>query len=373
MQAGITSQYGFLYQRYVFIKILLDNIGEGKFFTYEGKDDIEISEKESIVSISISCNTFCQVKSGTVTRDCWAKIIGNWLLIDNEKSVYKVILENKLTFDYHSKEIVSEVSKYFFEGKNKNSNSIANKVYKKFIIDYKNTEKDFQEKILMIVSKITYEVFSLETLKENIVEKFKSVYCSDIKTFELAKNCRCNRFFDYIHNEINEAIEKKKSYNLKYQKFISIINKVVGDISDTKYRVEISEIKKKKRPVAESLMNKNECREIKQLRLVNSDSGFIIGELVKELLYKDLREVYFENNNTLISNIEETAHSNFEDVVHKLSNCSKPKQVFDETVEKDIPLSIVDNSSIYRYGCYTYLTSDEVDKDKQITWGQENE
>ena len=41
MPAGITAQYGFLYQRYAFIKLALDNAGMDRFFVYEGIDDID--------------------------------------------------------------------------------------------------------------------------------------------------------------------------------------------------------------------------------------------------------------------------------------------------------------------------------------------
>ena len=373
MQAGITSQYGFLYQRYVFIKIVLDNVGMDKFFTYEGVDDIDFTKIDKIVSISISRNTFYQVKSGTVTRDCLAKIIGNWLLIDNSFSNYKVILENELPFNINDEEVVNGVCNYFFEGNTKKSNSISNKVYKKYIENRNNAEIDFRETILNIISKITYEVIPMETLKEHIIEVFKSVYCSDIKIYELAKNCRCDRFLNYINKEINEAIEKKKNYTLKFPNFINIIDKVSKEINDRKYIVDISDIKKRKKALAETLMNKKEFREVRQLKLVNSNNSFVVNELIKELLYKDLREIYFNSDKTLISNIEENAFSNYEDAKNKLPEDSDAQKLFYETMEKYIPLSIVNDSLIYRQGCYTYLTSDEIDEDKQITWGQENE
>ena len=62
MPAGITSQYGFLYQRYIFIKTVLDNVGMDRFFVYEGKDDIDISETDRIMSVCVSNDTFVQVK-----------------------------------------------------------------------------------------------------------------------------------------------------------------------------------------------------------------------------------------------------------------------------------------------------------------------
>ena len=81
MPAGITVQYGFLYQRYAFIKIALDNAGMDRFFVYEGIDDIDIAEEYRISVVKQYNNQFVQVKSGIVSHDCWAKVIGNWLLI----------------------------------------------------------------------------------------------------------------------------------------------------------------------------------------------------------------------------------------------------------------------------------------------------
>ena len=51
MPAGITAQYGFLYQRYAFIKIALENAGMDRFFVYEGIDDIDIAEEYRISNV----------------------------------------------------------------------------------------------------------------------------------------------------------------------------------------------------------------------------------------------------------------------------------------------------------------------------------
>lgn len=126
MPAGITAQYGFLYQRYAFIKLALDNAGMDRFFVYEGVDDIDISEENRISAVRGYNNQFVQVKSGTVSRDCWAKVIGNWLLIEDETPTYKIILENALNFDFKADDVVRGVFDYFLAGSGKTSTSIAN-------------------------------------------------------------------------------------------------------------------------------------------------------------------------------------------------------------------------------------------------------
>lgn len=371
MPAGITAQYGFLYQRYAFIKLALDYAGMEKFFVYEGIDDIDIAEEFRISAIRGYNNQFVQVKSGTVSRDCWAKVIGNWLLIEEEAPTYRIILENSLTFDFRADDVVRSVFDYFVAGSEKASTSIANKVYKKFLegVD----EAILKDRVAEMLDQITIEVFSMEDMYSAIMETFKKIYCPDITKYEMAKTCRCDRFIEYINTGINEVIKKRRSFTLRYVDFMNVINKVTAEISDGKYIMDISEMRKRKLPVAEQLVGSNDVREVRQLRLVNPNKGFVINELVKEMLYRDLREVYTASGSTLISNIEETAHSNFEDVLYSLPEDAEPRQVFDATTGKDIPLSIVDNSPLYRNGCYVYLTGEETDESRQITWGEEYE
>lgn len=371
MPAGITAQYGFLYQRYAFIKMALDNAGMDKFFVYEGIDDIDITEESRITAIKQYNNQFVQVKSGTVTRDCWAKVIGNWLLIDDEVQTYRIVLENALTFDFRADDVISGVLDYFEEGVGNKSTSISNKVYKKFLETEDKTA--LNKRITEMLDRISLEVCSMEEIQSSIFKTFQEIYCSDIVIYEMAKICRCERFIEYINAKIDEAIQRKKSFTLRYVDFMNVINTVTIEISDKKYTVGIGEIKKRKMTDAEQLVNNDELREVRQLRMVNPNSNFIVNELIKEFLYRDFRGVYALSNDTLISNIEETAYSNFEDVKYSLPEEAEPRQLFSETVNKDIPLNIVNNSPLYRNGCYVYLTREETDESRKISWGEDDE
>ena len=372
MSAGITSQYGFLYQRYIFIKTVLDNVGMDRFFVYEGKDDIDISETDRIMSVCVSNDTFVQVKSGTVTKDCWAKVLGNWLLIDDGNAAYKVVLENELPFEVDADDTVNEIYAYFIKGATKKSTSIANQVYRKFIVGKDDAEKNIKLLVSDLMARVFREVLPLDEVKSNIEDTFKRVYCQDIKIFEMAKTCRVERFVDYIQGEIDTSLEKKKSFTFRYQDFINIINRLTAEISDHKYTVDTTETRKRKKSEAEKLMTDDSIREVRQLKLVNDRSGFVVRELVKELLYKDFRRAYSEPSSTVISNMEDVAHTNFEDVLYTLPEDADAQQVFNETVKREIPSPIINDSPIYRNGCYVYLTGENVDSEKQITWGQEN-
>jgi len=373
MPAGITSQYGFLYQRYIFIKTVLDNIGMDRFFVYEGKDDIDMLETDRIMSVCVSNDTFVQVKSGTVSKDCWAKVLGNWLLIDDGNASYKVVLENELPFEAAADETVNEVCAYFYKGETQKSTSVANQVYRKFIGGKAGSKEEIRALVAGLMARVSCVVLPLDTVKSEINDTFKRVYCQDIKIFEMAKTCRAERFIDYIHGKIDFALEKKKSFVFRYQDFINIINRLTTEISDHKYTIDTTETRKRKQAEAEKLMANDSIREVRQLKLVNNRSGFVVRELVKELLYKDFRSVYSEPDNTVISNMEDIAHTNFEDVLYSLPEDADALQVFNETVRREIPSPIINDSPIYRNGCYVYLTGAEVDSEKQITWGQENE
>lgn len=48
MTSGIDAQFGFLYQKYVYILSILTNISPNNFFLYEGKDDVDIFSNEEL-------------------------------------------------------------------------------------------------------------------------------------------------------------------------------------------------------------------------------------------------------------------------------------------------------------------------------------
>ena len=374
MSSGITSQYGFLFQRYAFVKELLEQAGVDKYFIYEGMDDIDVqSEKEKIMSIKKTDSTFIQVKSGTVDKDCLAKIIGNWLLIEECENEYRIDLENNLGFDITDGVTLDHVCKYFLDGKTKRSDSIANRVYKKCIVNNDDQEQSIRTEVLKILGKITCCVKTLEEIKNESEAIFSKMYCSDIVVHEKAKKCRFERFIDYMGRRIDESIEKKQGFKCDYPTLMSQVFRVQSEISDDKYEIDTTALKKVKKGEAEKMLDEENTREVRQLRLVNNNTGFIIKELVNELLYKDFRNVYSDIKGTQISNMEDEAHSNYEEVIYSLPENPDAKLVYQETVKMEIHSTLVGNSSIYRNGCYVYLTGKDIRSEHQITWGHDDE
>ena len=54
MSDGIISQYGFLFQRYAFIENVINNAAMNLFFTYEGVDDIDVSDAKAVDMLAMA-------------------------------------------------------------------------------------------------------------------------------------------------------------------------------------------------------------------------------------------------------------------------------------------------------------------------------
>ena len=127
--AGITAQYGFLFQRKAFVLFALENTGTKQTFTFEGKDDVEISTNECIYSVKTADSNYIQVKSGTVDESCFCKIICNWLLLDKIPSDTLILFaENQLEVPI-SNVTKDAILEYILKGKEKKKSSIARKTY----------------------------------------------------------------------------------------------------------------------------------------------------------------------------------------------------------------------------------------------------
>ena len=374
MLDGITSQYGFLYQKYIFIMNAISHASMDKFFTYEGIDDIDIDtfdESDGLSMISISTSKYIQVKSGAVSQSCWAKVLGNWLLIDDcLNKEFSLVCENDLDFEVDDENIIDAVYNYLERGKDKKRSAVARKVYDKFFL---NKDENYVKEIIKELSvKCIVEISSMDSTINNLCQIIIETYCTDIKIYERAKLARCERFVEYLLAEIDSAIKNKKKYTLGLQRIIEISGTVKNEISDNKYTVNTAEIKKRKQKEAETLVKDSVLREIRQLKLVNSSTEFITREVVNELLYRDFRDVYADDG-IEVSNIEDIAYTNYRDALLALGDNPAAKEVFISTIAKEIHSSIMQNSPIYRKGCYVYLTGDEIEIDKQISWGKEDE
>lgn len=371
--AGITSQYGFLFQRKAFILLALENIGIQKAFTFEGKDDIEITGDNSIYSVKVSESSYIQVKSGTVSEECFSKVVCNWLLLDIMDSDTTIMLfaENPLSGNITEDTIFEVISK----GKDKKQNSITRRAYNKFHESIENDSDSLKKQIRDLLGKISYDICSMQDLDQRLEQVFFSTYCQDITQYDLAKSKRLERLISYINQDIDNALKVKKSFTLFFSDLIRHIMKVCEEITDDRYIARIPELKKKFKNQATQIATNRAFREVRQLYLVDQADDFVIDGIVHELIYKDFRDIYSVQNETEIINLEENAFENYQSALFALdkTQAAIPCKVYQNTLKLPIGGKLLPDGPIYRKGCYVYLTRDDIDPEIQITWGTDNE
>ena len=373
--AGITAQYGFLFQRKAFVLFALENTGTKQTFTFEGKDDVEISTNECIYSVKTADSNYIQVKSGTVDESCFCKIICNWLLLDKIPSDTLILFaENQLEVPI-SNVTKDAILEYILKGKEKKKSSIARKTYNKFQ-DIIETDRDaFLDIIDRHLQAIKLQVCSMDNLDRRLESAFFDNYCQDITEYELAKSKRLDRFISYINQEIDTALKSKEPCTLLYPDLIKIIMKTCDEINDQRYVAKIPELKKRVKGEATRLVEDNVIREVRQLYLVDKHDEFVIDGIVHEMLYKDFRDVYIAQREVEIINLEQNAYENFTTAKFSLDEPESfiPKKVYQRTIETPIGDSLLPDGPVYRKGCYIFLTGEDIDKDSQITWGDYDE
>ena len=204
--AGITTQYGFLFQRKAFILFALENAGTKQTFTFEGRDDIEISADESIYSVKSADASYIQVKSGTISESCFCKVICNWLLFDKESSgTVTLFAENQLDT------LVSNITKdiifdYIIQGKEKKRSSIAWKTYNKF----QNLIETDREAFLGIIEKFLQIINISSTLPRTsslsyplITSSFSCTIFSDMVCCLLSNGGVATSFYQTSANHVS--------------------------------------------------------------------------------------------------------------------------------------------------------------------------
>lgn len=373
--AGIVAQYGFLFQRKAFVLFLLKNLNTQLVYYFEGKDDIEITLDDKIYLLNDNSSNYVQVKSGIVDENCFNKIIGNWLLLDNtNNNQFTILLENDLNFSHDYNSCIDSILQFIFAGKEKRKTAIARKVYDKYKVDIKSNDSNtLKEDIAAIFKVIKKKVLSINELESEIEKVYFDEYCADIKTFEMAKHKRLEKFIQSIYKHIDDSINNKKECKIVFSDIIKIISNISENISDTRYSIDITEFKKGMVNEAEKIVREHSLREVLQLSLVNDKEKFVIEGIVKELLYKDFRSVYIDYKTLDISNIEAIAKDNFDSLLYDLEENVSPKDLYNKTTAKIIESDFLPKGGLYSTGCYIFLTSENVDEDKQITWGISDE
>ena len=71
--------------------------------------------------------------------------------------------------------------------------------------------------------------------------------------------------------------------------------------------------------------------------------------------------------------METFAKDNYEYASYEIDENASPKELYDKTMEKTLVSEILPEGNMYKKGCYIYLTGENINEEKQITWGEESE
>lgn len=375
--SGITSEFGYVYQRKVFLNILIKqcfNVDDA--FTYEGIDDVSytIGRPDLLNSIRFK-KTAIQCKTGDLPYCDFLKAFENWVLIDELQEEYLLYSEKELSFNYSLETIIEDIHRnlfdYFNNHKKKSRKAILNRILKRFHFkDGKPIDNSLSEKVTAIFRRfkpnsIEYEALIADTSEFWIKNRIRD--CPENLSI-------CERRLDLFASRINNLIDnnesKRVSTTVSYATFEEMFQKVLLEINeDTPYSIDYVSFKKDKfnKIILDDRIMKS--REgIFLSKVFNNDNVRVVGHLINECYYRDLRTHYIrQSENDKIAYAEEAAFENYQG--------ARPDNdlwvYFDSVTRKDIGSSIIVNNQ-YRVGCYVFLSSDDCPEDVFIDWGGTN-
>ena len=374
MTSVIDAQFGFLYQKYVYILSILTNISPNNFFLYEGKDDVDIFSNEELkheifVDTSENSKIFIQAKSGTIKKEELYQLIANWIDISDDNIFHnKFILYTKKSLkitDSIIDDFIAHIVKY---NKEHDSNrSPKCRIYHKYFSD-NNKIRSILE---YIIKEVKIKQYSEKDLKRDICEIYKDKYCTDIKISKGLKDKRVFELIKEISNRIDEKIEDKKPFILDQKLWIEIIYQLKKNFSDDSFNVNVMQLKEEYKDEAMEIVKKRHSREVQQLMLVKNEEKFIIKHILNELCYKDFRNYYFSQDNITIPNIELEAKENYEEVLDEGYTTSN--DIFFKTIKKSIHNDLLNKLPLHQKGCYIFLTNEDTSEDFKISWDGKND
>jgi hypothetical protein len=371
---GISSDFGFVYQRLVFVKEIIENCYNlDDSFTYEGVDDIEM--EFGLYSIRHH-NKLIQCKTGDIDSVVFDKAIMNWLLSDEKYDSYWIVSERDFSFPHSVSDVATRIAErakaYLAEkkGRRKSGKSIMNQIIKKYFDEKKQSFLDvFQTDIQYVLSHYKKTVLDYDELRMESFDYYRINRCPEVKD----NLTICRKRFETVLNRIKDRIDEnesnRESTTITYSVFTTIINETTSLFSDSNYNCDYSDFKRGKLNSLsnnEKIMGSREAVFLK--KVYGGNMRRVLDSLVQEYYYRDLKEYYASKGSlNKAKSAELVAYDHYSDT----KPCSDLFAYFTDVISKHIGNEIIVNDS-YNKGCYVYLSSDDCDDDVFIDWNEEN-
>lgn len=374
--AGINSLRGFSYQIKVFV-LSLAKIKNGEQVEYETIDDVNIKtinplnfdEKcEGIINSTGCGGTNCaiQVKRTTISGESAKKILFNWLLLEARGTVqeYRLFVDTS----YGNEDIIfaHDKDKLFDEVKKTKARSDALIAQVKSI--YGTDKENFKKTIQKI--KDNHKFISSENIDDEILDAYTDIFIRD-GVVDSIYELRIMELFNFIVKGIFASVEKREPFICDYLTFRreaeNICERIKNERIDIDYGCYI-----KANPVC--VEDFSETREYIQLNYCELSETNILTYLRHKQYYQQYRMMNLGNGRIdLVDNIELTSVENFGMVKEILQQEYRdiPRNRLNETKKMENSYS---NSTQIKYGSLIYLTREDVDEERQISWkDEENE
>lgn len=367
IDGGIISQFGFEYQKNVFINTIIKKIRLDCKFCYEYLDDISFEDSE-LLGTKINENYLIQCKTGIVSDETLLHVYANWLKNPIQEK-YFLFSENKIISKNDcqiiERKLYDKIKDYNITNRS-NKNSIIFMLKNKYGFHSLGDIRCFLIDLRCIFNKTEIIEESNESIENETKKIFIDNYCKDLH-LKAPKVKRYERLVEIVNMKIRSTLLERKKYTIDFAEFNEIISEIVKSIDDEKYEMNFFTFKKDKESLLNNLLLSCEGMFLKK---VTQSDAVIADYLMSELYYQDIRNFYDGNGKKDdIENIEYRAHMNYEEENDSISNY---KEVFKTVLNKQIDDKLLCNK-IYNKGCYIYLSSDSAPDEYFIDWCGENE
>ncbi|MGN4446314.1 hypothetical protein ACTFOB_15565 [Bacillus cereus group sp. MYBK79-1] len=379
--SGIHTLGGFTYQIRVFVWYLT-MLKKNMQLEFETYDDVTIKETD-IDTLDLNEMSFnhtllrenelqaIQVKRTKIDNGTALKILMNWILLESYNSniskytlVTPEIYGNKnILFNMTAEDLFLKIDQEELKDKPR---SIIGKLKKKFI----NNKTLFVNTYKTVKGKVEFK--AIEDIDDNIIEAYVYLFRQrDGEDKEKVYILRIKTLLEKITYEILEKINNKQAYTINCSEFLELVEKISCEISDIKVNPDFSEYKETQKGLDIKDEKIVSSREYIQLNECDLNSKEMKEHMIYMLYYSRYRFMILERNRVRkIESIEDTTYANFSSVKRRLRLENKEHPFFRLDGTKNESNSYANNEQI-RWGSAIFLTKENTDDDKKISWKDE--
>lgn len=373
--AGINSLRGFSYQIKVFV-LSLAKIKIGQQVEYETIEDVNIKTFDPL-KLDDKCmgiinshggnetNYAIQVKQTTISNESAKKILFNWLLLEERGDVQEYQLFTDSSYDNDNNVFDCDKEKLFEEIKQ--SKARRNSLIARVKSIYGSDQVKFETAVKSIEKK--HKFISSKNIDNEIFESFSDIFLKD-GVEETIYQLRIRELTSFVVKGIFASIEQRAPFVCDYLMFRREAESICERIQNKKIDIDYG-----------CFVNANPIcinefrgtREFVQLSYCGLSDTNILTHLKYKEYYQQYRMMNLGNGKTdLVDNVELTSVENFVMVKDTLQQEKRDTPINRLSETKKMENSYSSSTQI-KNGALIYLTKNDVDKERQISWKDEQD